>query len=205
MSNKMNFEFAAIILATALLATVSITPLNYSAAQNAAMPQTEDTITAGMIASKIDQFKSEHPAFAAVLDKVQSMDAAQTLKAVIATHALERMLDAHAGIILHNAAGSMQNNTMPQTTEDSIIAGLIASKVDQLKSEHPAFAAVLDKVQSMDAAQTLKAIIGTHALERMLDTHAKISILQNATGAMQNATGAMQNATGVMQNTTSTP
>jgi phosphosulfolactate phosphohydrolase-like enzyme len=136
MSNKMKFEFAAIILATALLATVSITPLNYSAAQNAAMPQTEDTITAGMIASKIDQFKSEHPAFAAVLDKVQSMDAAQTLKAIIGTHALERMLDAHAKIsILQNATG----------------------------------------------------------------------VMQNATGVMQNATGVMQNATGVMQNTTSTP
>ena len=159
------------------------------------MPQTEDTITAGMIASKIDQFKSEHPAFAAVLDKVQSMDAAQTLKAIIGTHALERILDAHAGILLHNATGAMQNTTMPQTTEDTIIAGMIASKVDQFKSEHPAFAAVLDKVQSMDAAQTLKAIIGTHALERILDAHAKISLLQNVAGAMQNATGAMQNTT----------
>jgi hypothetical protein len=130
------------------------------------------------------------------LDKVQSMDAAQTLKAIIGTHALERILDAHAKILLHNVAGSMQNTTtVPQTTEDTIIAGMIASKIDQFKSEHPAFAAVLDKVQSMDAAQTLKAIIGTHALERILDAHAKISLLQNIAGSMQNATGAMQNTT----------
>ena len=116
----MKFEFAAIILATALLTTVSITPLNYSAAQNTTMPQTtEDTITADMIASKIDQYRSEHPAFAAVLDKVQSMDAAQTLKAIIGTHALERILDAHAKIsLLQNVAGSMQNATgaMQNTT-----------------------------------------------------------------------------------------
>ena len=119
MSNKMKFEFAAIILATALLTTVAITPLNYSAAQNTTMPQTKYTITADKIATKIDQFKSEHPAFAAVLDKVQSMDAAQTLKAIIATHALERMLDAHAKIsLLQNVAGAMQNATgaMQNTT-----------------------------------------------------------------------------------------
>jgi len=41
-----------------------------------------------------------------------------------------------------------------------------------LKAEHPMFAAVLDHVHSMNAVETLKAILAVHALERILDAHA---------------------------------
>ena len=208
--NKMKFEFAAIILATALLTTVSITPLNYADAQNATMPQAEDTMTAAMIKIKIDKFRSEHPVFASVLDKVTSMDASQTLKAIMGSHILERILDSHAKNILQNQTGSLQSTTMPQT-DHTMTAAMIKIKIDKFRSEHPLFASVLDKVTSMDASQTLKAIVGSHILERILDSHAQ-NILQNQTDSMQNQTGPMQyemgpmqNQTGSMQNITSMP
>jgi uncharacterized protein YjgD (DUF1641 family) len=193
----MKFEFAAIVLATALLTTVSIIPLNYAGAQNTTMPQREDVMTAAMIKIMIDKFRSEHPVFAAVLDKVTSMDASQTLKAIIGANALERILDSHAKNILQNQTGSIQSTTMPQT-DHTMTAAMIKIKIDKFRSEHPLFAAVLDKVTSMDASQTLKAIIGSHALERILDSHAQ-NILQNQTGSMQNQTGSMQNQTGSVQ------
>ena len=115
--NKMKFEFAAIILATALLTTVSITPLNYADAQNATMPQAEDTMTAAMIKIKIDKFRSEHPVFASVLDKVTSMDASQTLKAIMGSHILERILDSHAQNILQNQTGPMQYEMGPMQNQ----------------------------------------------------------------------------------------
>jgi uncharacterized membrane protein len=195
--NKMKFEFATIILATALLTTVSITPLNYADAQNATMSQREDIMTAAMIKITIDKFRSEHPVFAAVLDKVTSMDASQTLKAILGAKALERILDSHAQNILQNQTGSMQSTTLPQT-DHTMTADMIKIKIDKFRSIHPVFAAVLDKVTSMDASQTLKAIVGSHVLERILDSHAQ-NILQNQTGSMQNQTGSMQNQTGPMQ------
>jgi hypothetical protein len=91
----------------ALLARVAVLPLKYAAAQqNATMPQTEETMTEAMIKAKVDQFKLEHLELTAVLDKVQSMNATQTLKPIVGIHVLERILDAHARNILLQAAQS---------------------------------------------------------------------------------------------------
>jgi hypothetical protein len=96
MTNKNRFGYVAIALVTALLATVATVPLKYVAAQNATSSQTEETMTESMIKAKIAQLKAEHPVFVTVLEAVQSMNATETLKAILAVHALERILDAHA-------------------------------------------------------------------------------------------------------------
>ncbi len=99
MSQK-KFGYITMVLMTSLLvATVSM-PLKYVAAQNATTPQSEEMMTEDMIKAKIAQFKSEHPQLGTLLDKLQSMDMAQTLKAIIAIHPLESLLDAHARNLL---------------------------------------------------------------------------------------------------------
>ena len=57
-----------------------------------------------------------------------------------------------------------------------------------MRSEHPELTAVLDKVQSLDAPQTLKTLIGALELQDVLIAHGKILLLQKVAGAMQNAT-----------------
>ena len=78
------------------------------------MPQTDETMlmTEDMIRAKISQFKSEHPILAAVFDKVQSMDAAQTLRALIGTRILERILEAH-GMNMLRFENFTMNPTLP--------------------------------------------------------------------------------------------
>ncbi len=100
MNNKITFQYLAMALIVSLLATVAVMPLKYAAAQNANMPQSEEMMTEDMIKAKIAQFKSEHPQLGTLLDKLQSMDMAQTLKTIIAIHPLERLLDAHARNLL---------------------------------------------------------------------------------------------------------
>ncbi|MGB6533904.1 MAG: hypothetical protein WBF33_37965 [Candidatus Nitrosopolaris sp.] len=113
MSNKNRIGYAAIALVAALLATVATVPLKYAAAQNATSQnatssQTEETMTESMIKAKVAQLMAEHPVFAAVLKHVQSMNAVETLKAILAVHAFERILDAHA---LNLLATAMHNST----------------------------------------------------------------------------------------------
>ena len=108
MSNKNKIGYVAIALVTALLATVATVPLKYAAAQNATSSEREEMMTEAMIKAKVAQLKSEHPVFAAVLDRIQSMNAVETLKAILAVHALERILDAHA---LNLLATAMHNAT----------------------------------------------------------------------------------------------
>ena len=108
MSNKNKIGYVAIALVAALLATLATVPLKYAAAQNATGSEREEMMTEAMIKAKVAQLKSEHPVFATVLDRIQSMNAVETLKAILAVHALERILDAHA---LNLLATAMHNAT----------------------------------------------------------------------------------------------
>jgi hypothetical protein len=65
---------------------------------------------------------------------------------------------------------------------------IIKARISQLMAEHPVFTGILKNVQSMNATETLGAIIGLHALERILDAHAMMIVLHKV-AAMRNATG----------------
>jgi hypothetical protein len=111
MNNKTTFGYVAMVFVAALLATVATVPFRYAAAQNATSSQTGESMTENMIKARIAQLKAEHPLLASILNNVRSMNATQTLEAIIGVHALERILDAHAlNIVLHKII-AMRNAT----------------------------------------------------------------------------------------------
>jgi hypothetical protein len=116
MNNKTTFGYVAMVLVAALLATLATVPFRYAAAQNATSQnatssQTGERMTENMIKARIAQLKAEHPLLASILNTVHSMNATQTLEAIIGVHALERILDAHAlNIVLHKIV-AMRNAT----------------------------------------------------------------------------------------------
>ena len=116
MNNKTTFGYVAMVFVAALLATIATVPLRYAAAQNATSQnatssQTDENMTQSMIKARIAQLKAEHPVLAGILNNVQSMNATQTLGAIIGLHALERILDAHAMMIVLHKVAAMRNAT----------------------------------------------------------------------------------------------
>jgi hypothetical protein len=111
MSNKTTVGYVGMVFVAALLATVATLPLRYAAAQNATSSQTDESMAESMIKAKISELKAEHPVLTGILNNVQSMNATETLGAIIGLHGLERILDAHAlNILLHKVA-AMRNAT----------------------------------------------------------------------------------------------
>ena len=111
MNNKTTLGYVAMVFVAALLATVATFPLRYAAAQNATSSQTDESMTENMIKDRIAELKAEHPVLTSILNNVQSMNATETLRAIIGIHALEHILDAHAlNILLHKVA-AMRNAT----------------------------------------------------------------------------------------------
>jgi hypothetical protein len=116
MNNTTTFGYVAMVFVAALLATVATVPFRYAAAQNATSQnvtnsQTSESMTENMIKDRIAHLKAEHPILAGILNKIHSMNATQTLEAIIGVHALERVLDAHAlNIVLHRIV-AMRNVT----------------------------------------------------------------------------------------------
>jgi len=111
MTNKTTFGYAAMVFVAALLATIATVPLRYAAAQNATSSQTDENMTQSMIKARISQLMAEHPVFTGILKNVQSMNATETLGAIIGLHALERILDAHAMMIVLHKVAAMRNAT----------------------------------------------------------------------------------------------
>jgi len=62
----------------------------------------------------------------------------------------------------------------------------LSSLRDQIRSQHPLLAAVADKIQTMDAKETLKYTIGLDIVSDMLRMHAK-QLMMNQTGTNQTA------------------
>ena len=62
-----------------------------------------------------------------------------------------------------------QNQTMPANATIYLLGQLR----DQIRSQHPLLAAIADKVQTLDAKDTLKYTIGVDIVSDMLKAHAR--------------------------------
>jgi len=77
------------LLSAAVLTSV---PRNAIAQANA----TDYTVTEEQIKAKINEFKTKHPKFAAILEQIPTLDLKETVKSYIGAEALQKLLKAHA-------------------------------------------------------------------------------------------------------------
>ena len=83
-----------------------------------------------------------------------------------------------------------QNQTMPGnlTKVTKVVVPVIdlTTLRDQIRSQHPLLASIADKIQTMDAKDTLKYTIGIDIVSDMLKLHAK-QLMMNQTATNQTA------------------
>ena len=123
-SNKMKFGIAMMLIASLSAALLTI-PSKVSVAQTSPQNQTmpgNQTMSGNLtkltrvvipidITQLRDQVRSQHPLLAAIADKIQTMDAKDTLKYTIGVDIVANMLKLHAKqLIMNQTAG---NQTMP--------------------------------------------------------------------------------------------
>ena len=112
-SNKMKLGIAMLLIASLSAALLTI-PSKVAMAQTSPEDQTmqgmsdnKTKIAKAMIAMKITQIRSNHPILAAVADKIQTMDAKETLKNLLGVEILGDLLKLHAkGLIMNQTAGN---------------------------------------------------------------------------------------------------
>jgi hypothetical protein len=106
-SNKMKFGIAMMLIASLSAALLTI-PSKVAADQTMqGMSDNKTKIAKAVIAMKITQLRSNHPMLAAIADKVQTMDAKETLKNLIGVEILSDLLTLHAkGLIVNQTAGN---------------------------------------------------------------------------------------------------
>ena len=82
------------------------------------------------------------------------------------------------------AQTSPEDQTMQGMSENQtkIAKALIVLKITQIRSNHPVLAAIADKIQTMDAKETLKNLLGVEILSDLLKLHAKGLIVNQTAG-----------------------
>ena len=102
-------KFGIAMMLTALLSAAFLTipskvAIAQTAPQNQTMPANATKSTSVLIPINLgqlrDQIRSQHPLLAAIADKVQTLDAKDTLKYTIGVDIVSDMLKAHAGQLL---------------------------------------------------------------------------------------------------------
>ena len=88
--------------------------------------------------------------------------------------------------IMRIAQTSPENQTMqatPTLKSTKMLAIDMSSLRDQVRSNHPLLAAIADKIQTMDAQETLKYTIGVDIVADLLRLHAQQLIMNQTAGS----------------------
>ena len=128
------------------------------------------------IKTKITEFKTKHPKFAAIVAEIPNLDIKETVKGYLAAGALQKMLKFHAKNLVEekvaNATGSSSGGGS-SPIDEMMTDEQIQAKVADFKTKHPKFAAVVEGISNLDLKETVKAYLGAEVLQKLFKYHAK--------------------------------
>ncbi|HEY6588715.1 MAG TPA: hypothetical protein VIY98_10515 [Nitrososphaeraceae archaeon] len=141
--------------------------------KNVIAQQQEDadyTLTEEEIKTKITEFKTQHPKFAAIVEEIPNLDLKETVKGYLAAGAIQKILKFHAKNLVEEA---VTNQTSSSPLEETLTEEQIQSKITDFKTKHPKFAAIVEGISNLDLKETVKGYLGAEVLQKLFKYHAK--------------------------------
>jgi len=149
--------------------------------KNVIAQQQEDadyTLTEEEIKTKITEFKTKHPKFAAIVEEIPNLDLKETVKGYLAAGAIQKILKFHAQNLVEEA---VTNQTSSSPLEETLTEEQIQSKITDFKTKHPKFAAIVEGISNLDLKETVKGYLGAEVLQKLFKYHAKNLVEQQET------------------------
>jgi hypothetical protein len=166
MKNKsIALTLGILLISSAILVSI---PRNVIAQQ--AEDEVDYTITEEEIKTKITEFKTKHPKFAAIVAEIPNLDLKETVKGYLAAGALQKILKYHAKNLVEEA---VTNQSSSSPLEETLTEEQIKTKITEFKTKHPKFAAVVEGISNLDLKETVKAYLGAEVLQKLFKYHAK--------------------------------
>ena len=141
--------------------------------KNVIAQQQEDadyTLTEEEIKTKITEFKTKHPKFAAIVEEIPNLDLKETVKGYLAAGAIQKILKFHAKNLVEEA---VTNQSSSSPLEETLTEEQIQSKITDFKTKHPKFAAIVEGISNLDLKETVKGYLGAEVLQKLFKYHAK--------------------------------
>jgi hypothetical protein len=135
------------------------------------------TMTEEEIKTKITEFKTKHPKFAAIVAEIPNLDLKETVKGYLAAGAIQKMLKFHAKNLVEekvaNATGGSSGSGGSSPIDEMMTDEQIQTKITEFKTKHPKFAAVVEGISNLDLKETVKGYLGAEVLQKLFKYHAK--------------------------------
>jgi predicted DNA-binding protein (UPF0278 family) len=158
-----------LLISSALLVSI---PRNVIAQQ--AEDAVDYTMTEEEIKTKITEFKTKHPKFAAIVAEIPNLDIKETVKGYLAAGALQKMLKFHAkNLVEEKVANATGGSSGSSPIDEMMTDEQIQAKVADFKTKHPKFAAVVEGISNLDLKETVKGYLGAEVLQKLFKFHAK--------------------------------
>src|ERR671912_3047840 len=164
-----------LLISSALLVTI---PRNVIAQQE----DVDITLTEEEIKTKITEFKTKHPKYAAIVAEIPNLDLKETVKGYLAAGAIQKMLKFHAKNLVEEKVANATGSSGGSSPIDEMMTDeQIQAKVTDFKTKHPKFAAVVEGISNLDLKETVKGYLGAEVLQKLFKYHAKNLVEQQVT------------------------
>ena len=142
-----------------------------------AIAQQEDvvdyTMTEEEIKTKITEFKTKHPKYAAIVAEIPNLDLKETVKGYLAAGAIQKMLKFYAKNLVEEKVANATGGSSSSPIDEMMTDEQIQAKVTEFKTKHPKFAAVVEGISNLDLKETVKGYLGAEVLQKLFKFHAK--------------------------------
>ena len=155
-----------LLISSALLVTI---PRNVIAQQE----DVDITLTEEEIKTKITEFKTKHPKYAAIVAEIPNLDLKETVKGYLAAGAIQKMLKFHAKNLVEEKVANATGGSSSSPIDEMMTDEQIQAKVTDFKTKHPKFATVVEGISNLDLKETVKAYLGAEVLQKLFKYHAK--------------------------------
>ena len=170
-----------LLLSSALLVSI---PRNVIAQQEEA--EVDYTMTKEEIQTKITEFKTKHPKYAAIVEEIPNLDLKETVKGYLAAGAVQKMLKFHAkNLVEEKVANATGSGGGSSPIDEMMTDEQIQTKVTDFKTKHPKFAAVVEGISNLDLKETVKGYLGAEVLQKLFKYHAKNLVQEQVATATQ--------------------
>ena len=170
-----------LLLSSALLVSI---PRNVIAQQEEA--EVDYTMTKEEIQTKITEFKTKHPKYAAIVEEIPNLDLKETVKGYLAAGAVQKMLKFHAkNLVEEKVANATGSGSGSSPIDEMMTDEQIQTKVTDFKTKHPKFAAVVEGISNLDLKETVKGYLGAEVLQKLFKYHAKNLVQEQVATATQ--------------------
>ena len=169
-----------LLISSALLVTI---PKNVIAQQENIV---DYTMTEEEIKTKITEFKTKHPKYAAIVAEIPNLDLKETVKGYLVAGATQKMLKFHAkNLVEEKVANATGGSSGSSPIDEMMTDEQIQAKVTDFKAKHPKFAAVVEGISNLDLKETVKAYLGAEVLQKLFKFHAKNLVEEKVAAATQ--------------------